>query len=139
MGQTDGVAVVDLGADPGADLAEVVRNRYPVSRSRLGSIIISESVQREYWPDESPLGKRITIQGAPARVVGEASTRPLLAGLDPAAQREKLEGLLDERKPYYARASIRVDASREAEAVVDAIVAEMHGQQGKTRPGGGSR
>ncbi len=38
--------------------------------ARLGSIIISESVQREYWPDESPLGKRITIQGAPARVVG---------------------------------------------------------------------
>lgn len=39
---------------------------------RLGSVIISESVKSEYWPDESALGKRITIQGAPARVVGVA-------------------------------------------------------------------
>src|SRR5690606_12586179 len=28
--------------------------------ARLGSIIISESVKREFWPDESAIGKRIT-------------------------------------------------------------------------------
>lgn len=38
--------------------------------ARLGSIIISESVKREFWPDESAIGKRITTNGAPARVVG---------------------------------------------------------------------
>ncbi len=38
--------------------------------SRLGSLIISESIKQEYWPDGSALGKRITTQGAPARVVG---------------------------------------------------------------------
>ena len=38
--------------------------------SRLGSLIISESIKQEYWPDASALGKRITTQGAPARVVG---------------------------------------------------------------------
>ncbi|MGB0620974.1 MAG: shikimate kinase [Myxococcota bacterium] len=60
--------------------------------------------------------------------IGDASTRPLLAGLDPAGQRARLEGLLADRKPYYARASIRVDATGTAEAVVDSIIAEMHGR-----------
>ena len=38
--------------------------------ARLGSLIISESIKRQYWPNESALGKRLTTQGAPARVVG---------------------------------------------------------------------
>jgi predicted lysophospholipase L1 biosynthesis ABC-type transport system permease subunit len=38
--------------------------------ARLGSLIISESIKRQYWPNESALGKRITTAGAPARVVG---------------------------------------------------------------------
>jgi len=38
--------------------------------ARAGSIIISESVKREFWPETSALGKRITTNGAPARVVG---------------------------------------------------------------------
>ncbi|MEM9177877.1 MAG: shikimate kinase [Myxococcota bacterium] len=60
--------------------------------------------------------------------IGDAATRPLLAGLDAEGQREKLDALLVERKPYYARAAIRVDATRDAEAVVDAILAAMHGR-----------
>jgi len=59
--------------------------------------------------------------------IGDAESRPLLAGLDPAEQRAKLEALLAARKPYYARAAIRVDATRAPEAVVDEIVAGMHG------------
>jgi putative ABC transport system permease protein len=38
--------------------------------ARLGSLIISESIKRQYWPNESALGKRMTTAGAPARVVG---------------------------------------------------------------------
>ena len=38
--------------------------------ARLGSIIISESVKQQFWPNTSALGKRITTMGAPARVVG---------------------------------------------------------------------
>ncbi len=38
--------------------------------ARLGSIIISASVKAEFWPDESAIGKRITTNGAPARVIG---------------------------------------------------------------------
>lgn len=59
--------------------------------------------------------------------IGDAGTRPLLAGLDPAGQRAKLEALLEARKPYYAVAAIRVDATREPEIVVDEIVAAMQG------------
>jgi predicted permease len=38
--------------------------------ARLGSLVISESIKRQFWPNESALGKRITQAGAPARVVG---------------------------------------------------------------------
>jgi putative ABC transport system permease protein len=38
--------------------------------ARLGSLVISESIKRQYWPNESALGKRMTTAGAAARVVG---------------------------------------------------------------------
>ena len=37
---------------------------------RLGSVIISRSVKDAYWPATSALGKRLTISGTEARVVG---------------------------------------------------------------------
>ncbi len=37
---------------------------------RLGSAVISASIKRAFWPDESALGKRIETLGAPATVVG---------------------------------------------------------------------
>jgi predicted permease len=37
---------------------------------RLGSVIISSSVKRAYWPETSALGKRITVGGTPGQVVG---------------------------------------------------------------------
>jgi predicted permease len=37
---------------------------------RLGSVIISESLKNKYWPRSSALGKKVTIAGAPARIVG---------------------------------------------------------------------
>ena len=40
------------------------------NRLRLGSLIISENVKRQYWPETSALGKRIRVAGIPARVVG---------------------------------------------------------------------
>ena len=39
---------------------------------RLGSLIISESIKDQYWPEVSALGKRVTTAGAAARVVGVA-------------------------------------------------------------------
>ena len=32
--------------------------------ARMGSLIISESIKREFWPDVSAIGKRITTYGS---------------------------------------------------------------------------
>ena len=37
---------------------------------RLGSLLISESIREQYWPEESALGKRMVPAGQPGRVVG---------------------------------------------------------------------
>ncbi len=37
---------------------------------RLGSLLISESIRGQYWPEENALGKRIVPAGTPGRVVG---------------------------------------------------------------------
>ena len=38
--------------------------------ARLGSLIISQSIKDQYWPEVSALGKRMQTAGAPARSVG---------------------------------------------------------------------
>ena len=40
--------------------------------------------------------------------ISRRSNRPLLAGLDPQAQRAKIETLLSERAPYYDQAHIEL-------------------------------
>ena len=37
---------------------------------RLGSLVVSESISDQYWPEESALGKRMVPAGTPGRVVG---------------------------------------------------------------------
>jgi len=53
---------------------------------RLGSAIISRSVKDTYWPDVSALGKRITVQGVQAQVVGVVGDVHVIALDVPAAQ-----------------------------------------------------
>ncbi len=62
--------------------------------ARLGSIIISESVKREYWPNSSALDKRITTNGAPARVVGVVGDVHD-AGLESPAEQFTYKPMLD--------------------------------------------
>jgi shikimate kinase/3-dehydroquinate synthase len=64
------------------------------------------------WLDADPgvLARRVAPQG-------EARGRPLLAGSDPVA---RLRELADQRRPLYAQAHIRLEASQPAEAVVRA-------------------
>ena len=57
--------------------------------------------------------------------VGDGSSRPLLAGLSRAEQLEKLESLLEERRSYYEKATLTVDASVRTDAVVDQIVSAL--------------
>ncbi len=72
--------------------------------------------------------------------IGDAASRPLLAGVDAAGRAAKLEALLAARQPYYEAADHRVEASGPPDAVVDRIVArlgESDGAEGsgRTRPG----
>lgn len=39
-------------------------------QSRLGSAIISQAVKQKYWPERSPIGRRIAPSSAPAAIVG---------------------------------------------------------------------
>lgn len=59
--------------------------------------------------------------------IADTASRPLLAGLDPAGRAAKLEALLESRRPYYAAAHYRVDASGSPDAAVERIVALMSG------------
>lgn len=59
--------------------------------------------------------------------IGDPSSRPLLAGLDTEARILRIEALLAERMPCYARATFAVEARGSAEDVVDRIVDELGG------------
>jgi shikimate kinase len=69
-------------------------------------------------------GSVVYLKAAPEMLIariGDASSRPLLAGLDPVARLEKLEALLEARLPFYRRAQLQIDASGTADDVVDRI------------------
>ncbi len=55
--------------------------------------------------------------------VGEASERPLLAGLDAGERLGRLAVLLAEREPCYARAQLRVETDAEAPETIAARIA----------------
>ena len=63
-------------------------------RERLSSLLISESIKRQYWPNESALGKRLTVAGAPARVVGVVGDVHNV-GLDVPAEQFVYKPILD--------------------------------------------
>jgi putative ABC transport system permease protein len=39
-------------------------------QQRLGTAIISESIRKQYWPDRSPMGRRVAPSSAPSAIVG---------------------------------------------------------------------
>jgi len=59
------------------------------------------------------------------RRIGDPGSRPLLAGLDDAAQIEELGTRLADRLPFYQRARIQVDALGTIDEVVDRIIDEL--------------
>ena len=54
--------------------------------------------------------------------IGDSSSRPLLAGLDPLQRSERLAQLLEQRRPCYEKARFQIDAEGSEEEVVDRIV-----------------
>lgn len=70
------------------------------------------------------------------RRVGNAASRPLLAGLDRQARRERIEQMLNEREGAYRRASIVVETDgMSVSDVVCAIAAEFDVSAGETGDG----
>ncbi len=59
--------------------------------------------------------------------IGEAVSRPLLSGLDAAGRADRLAELLEARRPWYAAADHRVDASGSPDEVVERIVSLLTG------------
>ena len=57
--------------------------------------------------------------------VGNAASRPLLAGLNRSGQIAKLASLLEERRAYYEQATIAVDAGAKPDDVVSEIVSQL--------------
>lgn len=66
--------------------------------------------------------------------IGDAASRPLLAGHDAGERRVRLEALLDGRRPFYAGAQLRVDGSAEPDAVVEQILARLGETEGTAGP-----
>ena len=65
--------------------------------------------------------------------IGDPASRPLLSGLDHAAQLARLEALLAEREPFYLQANIRIDAMGSAEEVVDRIVDQLDAESDRAK------
>lgn len=71
--------------------------------------------------------------------IGDAASRPLLAGVGAEERKARLTALLEARRPFYAGAQYRVDASGEPESVVEAILSQLDGGEaaaGVVRAGG---
>jgi shikimate kinase len=73
-------------------------------------------------------GETIFLMADPSLLIsriGDPASRPLLAGLDHAAQLARLEALLAERNPFYQQARIQIDARGTPEEVVDRILEKL--------------
>ncbi len=80
-------------------------------------------------------GSVIFLNVAPSILVeriGDAASRPLLAGLDASAREQRLASLLAERLEHYRKATIQVDASGSLEGTVEAIMGALDAREAVT-------
>ena len=94
--------------------------------ARLGSLIISESIKRQYWPNESALGKRMTTAGAPARVVGVVGDVHD-AGLEIPAEQFVYKPMLDSVGGGVRALMMTVRTDGDPEVLVPGIRAAVEG------------
>jgi ABC-type antimicrobial peptide transport system permease subunit len=87
---------------------------------RLGSAIISESLKSKYWPRSSALGKKVTIAGAPARIVGVVADVHDTA-LDAPTEPVVYKAMLDERGGGVRGMAVTIRTSRDPLEVLPAI------------------
>lgn len=93
-------------------------------RRRLGSAIISQSLKNQYWPRSSALGKRVTIAGASARVIGVVGD---VHDTAPDARVEPVvyKPMLDERGGGVRAMAVTVRTERDPLEILPAIRREI--------------
>jgi ABC-type antimicrobial peptide transport system permease subunit len=94
--------------------------------SRLGSMVISQAIKDQYWPEESALGKRLTTAGAPARVVGVVGDVPFLT-VDVPATGTIYKPMLDSIGGGVVAMSVAARAERDAAALIPQIRGVVEG------------
>jgi len=92
--------------------------------ARLGSMLISESIKRQYWPNESALGKRLTTAGAPAQVVGVVGDVHDV-GLEIAAEQFIYKPMLDSVGGGVRPMMMTVRTAGDVDALVSSIRAAV--------------
>ena len=90
-------------------------------KRRLGSVIISRSVKDTYWPNESALGKRVTIYGGEPRAVVGVVGDVHHTGLDAPANRFMYLPMLDAQGGDVDQMTLTVRAAVEPLSLVSAI------------------
>ena len=97
----------------------------------LGGGAVTDPASRDVICDRGRLFWLFARPETLARRTSGDGRRPLLAGLDAAARRARLERIADERAAAYADRSTRIDTDgRSVEAVRDAILAELRADAG---------
>jgi predicted permease len=88
---------------------------------RLPAVVISESVKARYWPDESALGKRITVaQRIPTQVVGVVGD-VRGAGLDVTGEQFLYLPMIDSTGGGVRQMTMTVQTAVEPLSVVNAV------------------
>jgi ABC-type antimicrobial peptide transport system permease subunit len=90
-------------------------------KQRLPAVVISESVKARYWPDESALGKRITVaQRIPTQVVGVVGD-VRGAGLDVTGEQFLYLPMIDSTGGGVRQMTMTVQTAVEPLSVVNAV------------------
>lgn len=118
--ETDGEAhfrmleakAIDRASEAGAVIA---LGGGAIAQPEIASLVLSRGVLVWLQADVKTLVDR----------VGNAASRPLLAGLNRSGQIAKLASLLEERRAYYEQATIAVDAGAKPDDVVSEIVSQL--------------
>lgn len=93
-------------------------------QQRLGSAIISQRVKERYWPETSPLGRRVAPSSAPAAIVGVVGEVHNV-GLDQETEATIYLPLLDSVGGGARALSVAVRTNGVPEALIGSVRAEI--------------
>jgi predicted permease len=92
------------------------------SASSKPVVIVNQALANRYWPKQSPLGKRMQIEGKPATVIGVASTTHYFD----LSERPQLFLYLPLYQFYNANVTVHVRTAGDASAYAATIADSLH-------------